>query len=83
MRKAKYYEKSKGIEMYPYHNRIRQRIKNGELVRIEKGTDEFAFVFIFCTPPHKRPIRPHSVWRYEDIISFEKLKVFRNKNEQT
>lgn len=60
--------------MYPYHNKIRQRINKGELVGIEKGTGEFAYVFIFSTPPFRRPIRPHSVWRYEDIISFEELK---------
>ena len=69
--------------MYPYHNRIKQRIKNGELVGIEKGTGEFAFVFIFITPPFKRPIRSHSVWRYEDIISHYDLQVSENKQIKT
>lgn len=57
--------------MYPYHNRIMQRIKNGELIGIEKGTGEFAFVLIFKTYPYKRPIRPHAVWRYADIVDMK------------
>lgn len=60
--------------MYPYHNRIKQRINKGELVRIEPSTGEFAFVFVFSTYPFTRPIRPHSVWRYWDIINKEKEK---------
>lgn len=57
--------------MYPYHNRIRQRINNGELVRIEQGTGEFALVFVFSTYPFTRPIRPHAVGRYFDILNKE------------
>lgn len=54
--------------MYPYHNRIKQRINNGELVGIEQGTGEFAFVLVFSTYPYTRPIRPQSEWRYWDIL---------------
>lgn len=55
--------------MYPYHNRIRQRINNGELVGIQQGTGEFAIVLLFSTYPYTRPIREHSVWRYWDILN--------------
>lgn len=57
--------------MYPYHNRIRQRINNGELVGVEQGIGEFAIVLLFSTYPFTRPIRPHSVWRYWDILNKE------------
>lgn len=57
--------------MYPYHNRIKQRINNGELMRIEQGTGEFAFVFVFSTYPFTRPIRPHAIGRYLDILNKE------------
>lgn len=59
--------------MYPYHNRIIQRIKNGELIGIgESDSKEFAFVLLFNTEPFTRPIRPHSVYRYKDILEKEK-----------
>lgn len=58
--------------MYPYHNRIKQRIANGELIGIEQGTGEFAIVFIFSTPPFMRPIRTHALWRYADILNNNK-----------
>lgn len=51
--------------MYSYHNRIRQRINNGELVGIKKGDGEFSFILLFSTYPYERPIRPHSAYRYE------------------
>ncbi len=55
--------------MYPYHNRIKQRINNGELVAIETSDRvEFECVLIFKTHPYTRPIRPHAMWRYYDII---------------
>lgn len=55
--------------MYPYHNRIRQRINNGELVGIQQGTGEFAIILLFSTYPYTRTIREHSVWRYWDILN--------------
>lgn len=52
--------------MYPYHNRIIQRIKNGELAGIEKSDkEEFACILVFKTFPFTRPIRPHAMWRYD------------------
>ena len=55
--------------MYPYHNRIRQRINNGELVGIlESDKEEFAFVLVFKTYPFTRPIRHHAVVKYLDLI---------------
>ena len=55
--------------MYPYHNRILQRIKNGELIGFEfcEGGD-FAVILHFCTEPYTRPIREHAVYKYEEIL---------------
>ncbi len=54
---------------YSYHNRIRQRISNGELSGImQSENNDFAFILLFSTPPHTRPVRFHSVWRYEDVL---------------
>ncbi len=58
--------------MYSYHNRIKQRIKNGELVGVEKGSGEFAIVLVFNTPPFTRPIRERSLWRYKEILESKK-----------
>ena len=54
--------------MYPYHNRIIQRIKNKELIGFEFTDGEFALVLHFCTYPFTRPIRPHAVYKYEEIL---------------
>lgn len=58
--------------MYPYHNRIKQRIKNGELkgyvfVESYKNIGE-CLLLIFNTPPFERPIRPHRYNEYEKIL---------------
>ena len=59
--------------MYPYHNRIRQRINNGELIGIEESLrPEFAFVLVFKTYPFTRPIRHHAVDKYLDLIGDRK-----------
>lgn len=59
--------------MYPYHNRILQRIKNGELIGIEKlNNAEFAFILMFNTMPFTRPIRPHASYRYEFLLNNNK-----------
>lgn len=58
--------------MYPYHNRIIQRIKNDELVGVKKGEGEYAIILVFSTPPYLRPIKEHSLYRYE--------KIFKEKN---
>ena len=60
--------------MYPYHNRIKQRIKNGELLGYE-FTDSYpgigeALVLKFSTEPFIRPIRPHRYCSYVDILVY-------------
>ena len=60
---------------YSYHNRIKQRIRAGELVD-HYWTDNYprigrALVLVFSTEPFLRPIRPHSWKEYEGVISDE------------
>lgn len=55
--------------MYPYHNKIKQRINNGELVDWY-FTDSYphigkALVLVFNTVPIRCPIRPH---KYNDYL---------------
>lgn len=59
--------------MYPYHNRIRQRIKAGELVD-HYFVDDYpgigeTLVLVFKTAPFLRPIRPHRWAEYQVILS--------------
>lgn len=59
--------------MYPYHNKIKQRIRAGELVD-HFFTDSYpgigeALVLVFNTAPFKRPIRPHRWPKYVDILA--------------
>ena len=65
--------------MYPYHNRIRQRIRNGELTGYEfvdnyKNIGECLLLY-FDTPPFVRPVRPH---KYEEYLNF--LSEFEESN---
>lgn len=58
--------------MYSYHNRVKQRIRNGELLTHYRadnypGIGE-AFVLVFNTPPFLRPIRPHKWDEYKEVI---------------
>lgn len=58
--------------MYPYHNKVKQRIKNGEMVGYSfaesyKNIGECLLLF-FNTSPQVRPIRPHKYFEYVDII---------------
>lgn len=66
--------------MYPYHNKIKQRIKNGELedfVFVENYKDiGECLLLIFNTAPFTRPIRPHRYGEYVDI-----LVEFKRKSE--
>jgi hypothetical protein len=60
--------------MYPYHNRIKQRIRNGELVDVyytEAYSPRFgpALVLVFNTLPFRRPIRPKKWSEYEPILA--------------
>ena len=53
---------------YNYHARNMERIRNGELVGFEFCEGEFALILHFSTEPFRRPIREHSLWRYEEIL---------------
>ena len=53
---------------YNYHARNMERIKNGELVDFEFCEGEFALILHFITEPFRRPIRPHAVYKYEEIL---------------
>lgn len=58
--------------MFPYHNRIKQRIKAGELEDYEfvddyPGIGE-ALVLHFSTEPVIRPIRSRSWDKYVDLL---------------
>lgn len=59
--------------MYPYHNRIKQRIADNELCgwfyeKNRKGIGE-CIVLKFSTEPRERPIRPHRYKEYEKILN--------------
>lgn len=58
--------------MYPYHNKIKQRIKNGELVDFyfgfRKNIGE-CLILVFNTYPYERPIRKHRYNEYMEILN--------------
>ena len=58
--------------MYPYHNKIKQRIGAGELTGYEYVTDYprigEALVLYFSTLPPVRPIRPHRYAEYLPLL---------------
>ncbi len=58
--------------MYPYHNKIKKRIRNGELIGYEfvpnyKNIGKCLLLY-FSTYPFERPIRPHKYHEYTDIL---------------
>ena len=58
--------------MYPYHNRIKQRIIGGELVGFQfvqeyKNIGECLLLY-FKTEPHIRPIRPYKYTEYLPLL---------------
>lgn len=58
--------------MYPYHNKIKQRIKNNELIKYEY-LDKYksispCLLLHFSTEPKTRPIREHRFEEYEKIF---------------
>ena len=58
--------------MYPYHNKIKQRIKNNELIGYEyvekhKSISPCLLLY-FDTEPKQRPIREHRFEEYEEIL---------------
>ena len=59
--------------MYPYHNVIKKRIKNGELVGFEyvlnyKNIGE-CLLLHFNNYPYERPIRPKRYMEYEVLLN--------------
>ena len=58
--------------MYPYHNKIKQRIKNKELIRyqyLEKYKNIAPCLLLhFDTEPITRPIREHRFKEYEILF---------------
>lgn len=58
---------------YSYHNRIKQRIANNELIGYEFVTDYTnigeALVLKFETEPILRPIRPHKFELYQELLN--------------
>lgn len=59
--------------MYPYHNKIKQRIRNQELVKYEYVTRykniSPCLLLYFNTEPKIRPIREHRFEQYEKLLS--------------
>lgn len=63
--------------MYPYHNRIKQRIANGELIGyelVEKYKDiSPCLLLFFRTEPNIRPIRAHRFNEYQTLLNIDLL----------
>lgn len=62
--------------MYPYHNKIKSRIAQGELVKYEY-VDRYknispCLLLYFSTEPYVRPIREHRFEEYEAIFKNQK-----------
>ena len=58
--------------MYPYHNKIKQRIRNRELVKYEY-VDKYkdispCLLLYFNTKPDLRPIRRHKFQEYQALL---------------
>jgi hypothetical protein len=58
--------------MYPYHNKIKQRIRNRELVSYEY-VDVYkkispCLLMYFNTDPKIRPIRNHKFQEYQQLL---------------
>jgi len=67
--------------MYPYHNKLKQRIKNNELVRYEylKKYKDISpcLLLYFETEPYIRPIREPRFKEYEELFKELKSKYCR------
>jgi hypothetical protein len=61
--------------MYPYHNKIKQRLKNKELIRyeyLEKYKNITPCLLLhFDTEPKTRPIREHRFDEYEKLLKMK------------
>lgn len=62
--------------MYPYHNQIKKRINNNELLRyeyVEKHKNISPCLLLhFETEPKIRPIREHRFEEYEELFAKQK-----------
>ena len=71
--------------MYPYHNKIKQRIRNGELTGwyIDENYPRIgrALVLLFNTEPFKRPIREYRWQEYAPIL-WEKYLQFSGQERK-
>lgn len=61
--------------MYPYHNRIKQRISEGELIKYE-FVDRYkkispCLLLYFKTEPYVRPIREHRFEEYKALLQID------------
>ena len=58
--------------MYPYHNKVKQRIKNNELIRYEYVSKykniSPCLLLHFDSEPFIRPIREHRFEEYEELF---------------
>tara|TARA_B100000902_G_scaffold13304_1_gene16186 strand:- start:2439 stop:2627 length:189 start_codon:yes stop_codon:yes gene_type:complete len=58
--------------MYPYHNKIKQRIKNRELISYKYVSSykkiKPCLLLYFNTEPYIRPIRQHRFKEYEQFL---------------
>lgn len=63
--------------MYPYHNRVKQRIDAGELVDAYLSEEwpriGECLVLIFNTAPFFRPVRPHRYPEYMQISAVRRI----------
>jgi len=69
--------------MYPYHNKIKQRINNKELVKYEY-VDEYnkispCLLLHFDTEPRIKPIREHRFKEYETFLNSIRITPESNK----
>ena len=57
--------------MYPYHNKIKQRIRNNELLHYKYVSSykkiKPCMLLFFSTEPEIRPIREHRFKEYEEF----------------
>jgi len=72
--------------MYPYHNKIKQRIKNGELIGYEY-VQKYprigeCLLLHFSSEPYIRPIRPHRFEEYTAILQKYEEKVKEDKENK-
>ena len=67
--------------MYPYHNKIKQRIKNDELTSFEFVEKYKAIspclVLFFRTEPFVKPIRQHRFEEYAELLGFEVPEIYQ------